>query len=180
MEIHQLTQPETEPVTLAEARRQVRAALNEHDDDLIDFIRAAREAAETYTNTIIARRNFAAVLPAFADEIRLPRPTETIVSVTYRDAAGDTQTLDPLSYYLNRSASVLRLLPLPGATYPATGDYFDAVTVTFTAGWQPVPYDMQLAIRMLLTMAFEHRGSEPISVPPNVEWMLHPYRIYNA
>lgn len=178
MEIHQLTQPETEPVTLAEARRQVRVVLSDHDDDLIDAIRAARTAVETFTNTIVARRNFAAILPAFSDEIRLPRPTATIASVAYRDGAGDTQTLDPLSYYLDRSLSIVRRLP--GYTYPATGDYFDAVTVTFSAGWDPVPYDIQLAIRMLLTMAFEHRGSEPVTVSPNVEWMLHPYRLYNA
>ena len=178
MEIHELTQPTTEPVTIAEARQQVRVLNSVHDQDLIFAISAARVAAETYINQIISPRTFAAVMPAFCDVIRLPGPLQSVQSVTYRDADGATQTLDPATYYVDRTRAAVMRSPM--ADWPAVGRYHDAVTINYTAGWAACPWDIQQAIRLLLTHFFENRGSENIAMPSNAEWLLRPYRHHNA
>lgn len=71
---------------------------------------------------------------AFLDAIRLPHPVRSVVAVTYRDAAGAQQTLDPANYVLDVQRYQSWLVPAAGKSWPATFDQVNAVSVEVVCG----------------------------------------------
>lgn len=131
-------------------------AVNTTDDPLLlRLITAAREAAEQALGRSIALATWETYRDKFADEIKLLwPPILTIVSVTYIDANGATQTLGASIYSLDSKSEPGWLLRAVGATWPATQAVANAVTVRYTAGYgascpDSIKQWMLLAIRAM-------------------------------
>lgn len=90
-----LTQPQSEAVSLAEAKEQLRipAAQTIEDSVITAFISAAREQAEQFIDRPICESDFVLVYDFVRSEkFCLNYPASAVSSVTYRDEADEEQT----------------------------------------------------------------------------------------
>lgn len=129
--------------------------------------------------------------------VRLPLPPLVeVVSVTYKDAAGATQTLAPSGYAVHGvDASQGGFLALAnGASWPAIQYGPEAVTVRFRAGYPnagdppvtTVPAPIRHAILLMIGHLYHHReevtagqGGKPERLPMGVDALLSPYRVFS-
>jgi len=167
--------PIVEPVTLAEAKAQLR--LDDDftiDDDYISaLISVARDRCENYCNQFFTEQSISLLYDVgFPTMVFLPYPNLTVTSITYTDENNAAQTLD-------------------------AGDYiFDSLnqTVTFKSDYTALNYQInattsapvqivgvQHAIKMILTDLYELRTETAVGVSladnPAVKALLYPYRL---
>lgn len=175
-----VTAPASEPITLAEARKQLELANDDttHSDHLTLLIQAAREQWEHDTDSACLTQTWSVNLPYFSgSSIALPkRPIQSITSITYYDSAEASQTLATSVYAFDAAARKVRLKTLQ--TWPTTYERFDAVTVTFVAGYASaanVPAIHKQAMRLLISHYFENRDmimSEALQSMPAYEALV--------
>lgn len=137
-------QPVEWPLTVAYVRDQVLRVVNDsYDDNKVDgLIREATVLAEERTDRSLMLQTWQLVLDRFpCGAIHLPRPPFIdVLSFTYVDEDGVTQSLATSPSGFRTVASGLwaraQLLPLYGETWPTARCQPDAVTITFTAGYE--------------------------------------------
>lgn len=187
MSLKLITPPALEPVTLAEANLHLRISGAAEDALITALITAARQHAEHITERAFVTQTWELALDAFpAAEIRLPKPALlSIVSVKYDDTAAVEQTLAGSAYTADVHAQPGWLLPAVGATWPGTLDAANAVRIRYTAGYGPAAADVPAGIKawMLLRIGALYRNREELAdgrlaVPPFVDRLLDPYRIW--
>ena len=181
----QTVAPTLRAVTLDEAKMQCNVTgTNDHDDYLDMLILHAAECVGLYTNRQVMEATYELSLDAFPGEIKIFKPpVSAISSITYIDTDGDEQTLSS-SYYqtsLTTNDGPARIKSAYGYTWPSTrsGEY-DAVTVTFVAGYDDVsdvPRPIKHAILFLVAHWFAQRepvivGTISAELPMGVEMLL--------
>lgn len=156
--------PPTESVTRAEAKLHLRlddVGGVHPDDSLIDgLITGAREHAEHISQNSIGSQTLELALDAFpyCEAIELPQgPVTAITSVSYTDADGAPQTLDPASYSLDDYSMPSRLVLAYGVSWPATRCITNAVKVRYVAGAATPPKQVKTA--MLLHIDLHYPGN---------------------
>lgn len=163
--------PIDEPVTLDQAKQQVRRTEVNTDDSFIKetLIPAARERFEQATQ----RQGITATwdykldrFPGLTGRIVIPRPPlQKVVSVTYVDEDGDTQTLSTSRYTVHAPAGPRAqrgwIEPVYDDEWPETRCQSNAVTVRFVAGYgdtpDTVPPRLRLAMLQDIGTLYEHR-----------------------
>lgn len=107
------------------------------DPELTALIKAARVAAEGYTRRALVTQTWDLKLDRFPCwTINVPKPVlQSVVSITYVDTDGVTQTLDPSQYLVDTSSTPARITPVFGGIWPVTRWQNNAVTVRFVAGY---------------------------------------------
>lgn len=170
-----ITAPTPEPVTLAEARLQIKADSDTTEDTLITgWIKACRKVAEQYTGRALAPQTLEMALDEFpgcgigGDEgidLDMP-PVATITSVKYTDTAGVEQTIAGASYALSLYGDSRRLAPTYGNYWPTTRDIPDAVRIRYDCGTLAADDKEVVRAAILLMVAWlnENRGD---SMSPN-------------
>jgi uncharacterized phiE125 gp8 family phage protein len=108
-------------------------------------------------------------MDSFPYEIELPRPpiatagTTTAVSLTYTLGDDSTATLSTSSYRVDRDSTPSVVRQLRSGTWPANLDDYNAVQVTYWAGYGPtgasVPAAIRHAMLMLVGFWYEHRST---------------------
>ncbi len=101
------------------------------------LIRSARVAAEGITNRALVTQTWDLFLdrfPYWEQYIPLPK-LQSIVSVSYVDTNGATQTLDPSQYLVDTASEPARITPAFGLVWPVTRWQTNAVTIRFTCGY---------------------------------------------
>lgn len=154
-----------EPVSLAEAKAQLRVTNTREDALISGYIVTAREWVENHTGLILARREVTERIPTFGPLIPLlawPIADEP-VTVSYFDQAGAELTV---------AGAAIRAATRPARLVPAAGDRWPisrvsgAISVKFTAGFATaaeVPQSCKQAILLLLTAYYEDReGGETL------------------
>lgn len=181
-----VTSPVEEPVTLAEMMEHLRVDQGEEDTLIDSLIMAAREHAELISRRAFITQVLALHLDAWPDgaALSLPRPPlQSVTSVVYVDADGDTQTLAASSYQVQAERE--RIVLASGASWP-TIQADSIITVTYVAGYgdkpENVPARYGQAIRLLVAQWFEHREAASdlklIEMPTAVETLLMTDRAY--
>ena len=91
--------------------------------------------------------------------IILPRgPVQSVDSITYKDAFGDVQTLDPSRYQVDSLSSPARINPVYGTTWPIALPDQNSITVMFTAGCDSIPQSFIHAIKLIVGTYYENRA----------------------
>lgn len=179
-----LTPPASEPVTLAEAKAQIRLEIPDDDLQVMRKLQAARERCEAEIARSFVTTGWRMKLdgfPSWGDisgaydsrrwlerggtvgyllPIEIPRADLIAVSsITYINNLGVSTVLAPSQYVVSTGA--------PGCIYPAYGTRWptprtqaDAVTVDFTVGYGTaanVPACIKEAILMLMGHLYENR-----------------------
>lgn len=162
--------------------------LTTEDTLLTNYIKAARNFAETYTRRGFINQTWRLKMDVWpADAIILPlSPLSSVTSITYTDTAGTSQTWSSSEYTVDTDNNPGRITPAYGYTWPASvRDIENAITVTHVVGYgatsASVPEPIRVAIRMLAAHWYENR--EPVAektmspVPMTVESLLWQYKI---
>ena len=162
-----LTQPATEPVTLAEAKAHCRVDTSADDAYLSSLIRSAREWCEAYCDETFVHTQYRMTLDSFPVEIELPRPpmatvgTATAVAVTYKMENQTTATLATTEYRVDRDSRPGVLRTNYNGSWPSHLLDYNAVTVTWWGGRDAdastLPQRFKSAILWLVGMWYERR-----------------------
>lgn len=160
----------TEPVSLAEAKKQLRISTAEtaHDDVLAIYIAAARRTAENITKrelTTATRKLILDGFPANNNAIELPRaPLSTDdstvgVKIDYVNPTGGTTNLATSVYTVDSDSEPGRIYTQYDQEWPDTYDIRKAVTITYKCGYASASFPENIKHWILLRVgaAFEHR-----------------------
>lgn len=199
MTLKLITDAETEPLTLVQAKRHLRVDHSHEDDDISDAIVAARKTAEHITGRSLTTQTWERVLDAFpASEIELGVPPGnaqhavlSIVSVTYTDTAGTDVVMDSDDYSLDSTTTPGYLLPSATlSTWPSTYDTVNAVRVRFTTGYSTDQDKGRALLRSWMRMEvgnlYKFRegivAGVPVAELPSKyhERLLDPYRLWGV
>lgn len=181
-------QPLIEPITLQEAKDHLNFD-GSLDDALIEFIiKTAREMVENLTGRALITRTLELTTDCFSDVMELPKPMlQSVPNVTYIDTNGAAQTLSTSVYDVDVKSTPGAVRLAYGQSWPSIRSVYNAVTITYTAGYgdnaQDVPSPLRSAMLLIIGHLYENReATAPISiseVPMSVKFLIAPYRIYN-
>ena len=176
--------PDAEPVTLAEAKANMRIDHDSEDELISSLIRAAREEVEASTCVTMIDQSWRLAvdeLPA-SNMLRLRRgPVREIVAVTIYGADGEASLVDPSDYQLDAISNPARL---HFSERPADLRAMNGIEVDFVAGHgeagTDVPDLLKRAVLTLVAHWFEFRASfgakhQPVSLPDAYRRMIATY-----
>ncbi|WP_170145726.1 head-tail connector protein [Rhodoplanes elegans] len=165
MSLTLITPPAAAPVTLAEAKAHLNVT-GDADDALITRLIAAATARFDGRDGLcgpLIEQTWQAQFDGFPRgrlELPLP-PVSAVTAVTYRDAAGATQTLAADQYDVYGLDVLDGAYVLPATAWPATDLRPEAVAVTFTAGYgaaaDTVPEPIRQAILATVATLYGQR-----------------------
>jgi hypothetical protein len=159
------SQPNAEPITLAQAKQHLRIDFTYDDDYISALITAARQRVEKMMNRAIFNRSMLLTLDYFpwpgwdtttgstahdyfmrwyyrGLTIRLPKPaTVSVQSITYIANDGVTvNTIPAQNYIVDVTSEPARIAPRPGYTWPYQQNYIPGqISVKYTAGTYEAP-----------------------------------------
>lgn len=152
-----------QPITLAEAKAQIRQESTDDDDLITAYIASAGDYIERRIQRSLASRTWVVELSRFPDnggEIVLPvPPIQSITSVAYYTSSVLTALTVGTDYRVNLPLGRIRIGL--GKSYWRMADYMpDAVTVTMVAGYatiSEIPVAIKQATKLLVGHWYEHR-----------------------
>ena len=165
MALKLITGPASEPVTLAEAKRQLRLEEAHDDDDINRRIISAREHLEDVVLwRALITQTWELTLDDFPDgdwEIRLPKgDVQSVTSVKYDDVNGAEATFANSNYIVDGYPPA-RIVLKRAAAWPETSGEVLAVRIRFVAGMATgaagLPASLKEAALMLVAQMNEHR-----------------------
>jgi uncharacterized phiE125 gp8 family phage protein len=189
------TPPALEPVTLDEAKAQLRVTYDQEDALISALITAARQRIEGELGIAMIATGFREthdvwpleittavpvtdpITALFSGPIRLLRsPLISVTAIAVADGTGTFQTVSPASYAADVGSRPGRIAPYDVA-WPAPGVPTGGVRIDYTAGYgggeSDVPAPLRQAILQLVADGFEHRSDAPLSI---VEPWIAPFR----
>lgn len=183
-----VTPPVDFPVTLAEAKKQVRAEYHNDDDVYISGLIAAATDHIDGPNGILGR---CIVEQTWRQDfyrigcLRLPLgPVSSIDAISYYDADNAEQTLDDSVYALRRDALGHYVTLASQQSWPTAYKRDDAISVAFVAGQsaEAVPGSIKAAILLMVGHWYENREAvadvKLAELPMGVSALLAPHRVF--
>lgn len=158
-----LSEPETDPVSLEEAKSWLRVSGSYDDGDIAQVLAAARESVEEAACVITTARRIRVALPGFPlrSLIELPAcPVLSVESLHYYAPDG-TDTLAPATDY-TLIADEFRPVVWRRGVWPEVEDRPDAVRLIVRAGYESpgaVPPMLKQAILLTLGHWYENRSN---------------------
>jgi uncharacterized phiE125 gp8 family phage protein len=157
--------PAAEPVSLAEAKAQLRLATSDEDALVAALIKAARHAIEQASGLSLIDQSWSLYVDAWpvSRALLLARgPVSAISDVLIYGEDGTPATLDPAHYLLDKVSSPARCILREGRNVPVAGRRANGIEVRFRAGFGPtgesVPTDLRQALLVTVAHWFDHRG----------------------
>lgn len=197
--------PDIEPVSLSAAKRHLRVDddLTDDDPDILDWIAAAREAAENYMHRTVAESTWIYSGPSFPRELqpgtgRLELPMGPLLRmnrVSYIDRSTGARTDLDLTDPAQIQVSADDMPPwLYSQCWPASDGRVGSVEIEYVAGYPVIgspatdvacPKLIKAAMRMLIGHWYTNRESvvaetriAPAQVPMSFEYALDPLKVY--
>jgi uncharacterized phiE125 gp8 family phage protein len=189
-----ITRPVPAPVTLEEAKTQLR--VDHTDDDVLikRLITAARQHVENHTRQRIVRQKWRIYFNAFSDEMDLaPAHVREVEAIQYIDVDGNTQTAAASLYDVDISGQ--RVLRGYSQTWPSPRYQKNAVWMDVWSGMYDetespidnvanIDESVKQAVLMLVSEMYENTevnygSSGPTNPSPAFEMLLQPYRVYD-
>jgi len=155
-------EPTSEPVTIAEARRQCDLDDNFFDEQLQNLIKAARQKVEHDTRRALITQTRVLKRSRFPSAIalELPRsPVQSITSIQYVSDGGSTLTFSSSLYSLDANHNPPLVLLGYNQTWPSVRGYHNDVVTTYVAGYgaaTSVPENAKQAVMLLVRHWFDN------------------------
>ena len=185
------TAPETQPITVGEARDYAKVEIDDDDSIIDDLIKSSTQWAENYTRRAFLTQTITMKIDwTFPNVIELPvGPVQSVTaaSFTYVDADGDTTQVPTSVYTVDTDADPGRVYRAFNQVWPTNRLQRKAISLVFVAGYglKPanIPSDIRQAILMMTTYHYETRqphmltiGGVPVNMPKTVDALLLPYK----
>lgn len=185
MTLYRTVDPAGEPVTLADAKAQLRIAHDSEDALISGLIKAARAEVEAQTGMALIDQSWRLAMDfwPYSRVVRLRRhPVKEILSVTVYGAEGEAAILDPAGYeadLVSRPARLHFMAP------PAPERRLNGIEVDFVAGFgeagTDVPDQLRRAVLLLTAYWYEIRAGHgtvgrPSSIPSGFDRLIAGYR----
>ncbi|MER9170920.1 head-tail connector protein [Mesorhizobium australicum] len=170
-----VTTPATsEPVSLVEAKRQVRVDFDDDDDYLNGLIATARNHAEKYCGAYLATQTVTAQADSWCDLAHLSvLPVQSVTSLAYIDTNGSAQTVATTVYELRGEAIVLKY----GQVWPPK-QHGSLITLTAVVGFAQVEPALKHAILLRIADLYETRESAAEAGWTSFDSLLSNHRYY--
>ncbi len=190
MNLLRTAEPAELPVSLAEARAQLREPPTSENgliSALIQTATAMLESRDGFLGRALVTQSWTMKIhefPGITGCIELPfPPLISVDAITYIDEAGATITVSPYDYTVDTGTFRGRVRPGYLKTWPQArlDDY--AVSIAFTCGYggaAAVPAPLKQAILLLVGHWFRHReaiGAIPGGMQYSVEALCSTYRV---
>ena len=160
-----LTQPAVEPITLTEAKANLRVNNTVENDLITSYIVAARKWVENYTwrplitQTWTLFYDFSDVQSIKNSTITISKnPVQSISSVKYYDINNTLQTLDSSNYYTDLGGDIASINFIN--QLPTIYNRINALQIEFVCGYGlavSVPDNIKAAIYMMITAFYDNR-----------------------
>lgn len=177
IELHPVTPPATEPVTLSEMREHLgitQSTDTSRDSIISRRIVCAREWAEEYTRTFFITQSILGSADDFHENIiYLKRPLQSVTTVKYIDETGIQQLISSSEYQVDTLSACI--LPKYGAEWPTARNQPNSVQIQFIVGYgnaAAVPESIKEAIRFIVSQWEVFQSS--------IEGVMRPFTIPNA
>ncbi len=182
-----ITAPADTPISLAEAKANMRVDGTDEDALITSLIGAAVDLIDGWSG-ILGRCVFTQTWRQdFQDfpsgrMIRLPLDPVQSVTVVYSDTANVEQTLSGTFYSLHTDDVGPFLWLLDGQNWPSVNDRLDAVRIEMVVGYgaaSDVPNSIKQALFLMVGHWYENReasGRSMQEIPLGVYALLAPYR----
>lgn len=163
LDIDITTWPNTEPVSLSEAKDFCRIDIGTDDNIILALITAARQQCEAYTNIAFAEYEMTVVLNNENGETLLPYgPLITILQVTDED--GNVLIAD--EGYTTSGNQFVRLLT----------PHERNITVEYITGYTNLPEVLKTALLNAIYYLYDNRSEGADDIGPIAKMLLKPYR----
>lgn len=183
-----ITPPADEPVTLGEAKEQLRLTGHAEDDVHVSaLITTARQHIEKLCWRGFLSQTWDLTLPAFpaGDRLVLPRGEVSAVTyVKYVDTDGVLQDWDASNYDVDATTVPGYVRVGFGKSWPSTRDVWFAVQIRYLVGAATaadVPGPVKSAILLMVADMYEHRTTQIPGVHSRVDHtvrtLVEPYRL---
>lgn len=200
MSLKLITPPDSQPVTLTEAKAHLRVDTVDDNSLISTLIKAAVENIEgpkgflgralltqtwdygldifpclTFDNLV--RRNYI--------EIPLP-PLISVTGIFYKDSSGADQTLNLSNYVVDTASEPGRIYLVNGAVWPSVMTGGNAVRIRFVAGYPDdvIPFSIKAAILIKIADLYENRESmvdgSYTELPWSAQQLLKPHRMHRG
>jgi uncharacterized phiE125 gp8 family phage protein len=154
--------PTFEPITVAEAKRQLglAVAVTQHDVPIGELVTFAREQVERDAMLVVATGTFTVKRTdwGYGEFFELPsslRPVSAVTAITYVDTAGTTTTWSTSQYAVD-TATIAPIVKLAyGYTWPALRGDINGVTITATAGYAQTAIPKRVKQAVILRLQHE-------------------------
>ncbi len=186
MAIEIITAPTAEPISLVEAKAQLRVDGIDEDTFISSIIKAAREYCEDFQGRAYVSRVYDLWLDGWPckDYIRILRPPlQTLTSIKYYGTDDTEYTMAATDYFVDAKSEPARVVLAYNKSWPSlTLRPANGVVVRFTAGYPAttavppdpagnVPQKMKQAMLMLIGHWFENREAVLTgSIPKELEF----------
>jgi uncharacterized phiE125 gp8 family phage protein len=184
--------PAAEPVTLEAVKAHLAIDSDDFDDQLAGYIAAVRahlDGPDGILGRALVTQTWDLKLRCFPAVIELPLPPlQSVTSITYIDANGDTQTLSESAYQVSGIGGSQRgcISPAYGERWPSIRDVPEAVTVRFVAGYgdDGVPPAIKQAIMEMVADLWANRETVSsdqtyaVVTPANAKALLAPFKAW--
>lgn len=166
MRLKLATPPASEPVSLAEAKEQLRIDHSDEDGFITGLIEAARLYFEEAARRAFITQTWRLSLdewPDDSDEIELPRPPlQSVTSVVYTDEDGNATTWSTDDYIVDTDSEPGRIVLASNKNWPGVTLYpANPIQITFVAGYgndsTDVPATYRQGIKLLIGHWYENR-----------------------
>lgn len=161
--LNRVTDPVGDPVTLAEAKTQLRVDFADDDTLIGELVSAATRTVEEMVGGALLSQEWALSVRYPRLRIYLPKtPVQSIDSITYYDRDETEQTANVADFHLFSDVYRAWVEPRDDKDWPDVFNRPDALTINFIAGYGAagdVPSNLKHAILMLLTHWYEQRSA---------------------
>ena len=194
-QVHLITAPTVEPVSLAETKAHLRIDGSDSDTLINSMIIAARMWVEAELHISLVQRTYRADLWQWYSVMELPLlPLSSITSIKYynADSPQALTTLDSAVYLADLGRSMIYIDPNNSTSLPSISPRHNAVQVTYVCGYEPsadspadfagnVPAPLKAAILLQIGDLYERRETSSqlrIQELPTTKMLMARYREY--
>jgi len=142
-------------VSLAEAKSYFRILHDDEDADISRAIMAAQEKAEQITNRVLVKSTFEVTVDDFSDVKLEKTPLLDVSKIEYISTDGTIKEVTEFVYEMNvvDDRALVMVLEVPSDLKSGRGN----VTITYEAGYETVPSQIQSYILIHGLTMFENR-----------------------
>ena len=159
MVLTQITKPIALPVTLTDAKEELKITGTDLDQTVRRLMRSSTDRIERDTGQKLVTQSWQFYRNGFEEVMRIPfSPLQTVDSIMYIDSVGDWQTLSTSLYVVDNISIPGNVHRAYSAIWPVTRYIMNAVKITFTCGYgtpQQVPDRFVDMILLDMKMNFE-------------------------